>query len=273
MRFSTCVFVPLVCLAVGAARGEFVGVDDFNAASMDSSKWAALTIMGSGSLTQGGDGVLRYSAGGAGGEESAAWIWQPGTAPFSSDWTMQLDVTNPRAIGPGQFFNIGIGVRNTAHLESQGYSIRLDATDGSPPSVGWETDKEGVIFVQERRNTDSLSGALLLTWSASAHTMTAAFDDDGSIGGYAWTAFSTYDPTLGETWSMTAADSFTFVITAASKDSAITLADGITADNFSLTAAATTNFVPEPGQTGSLVAVAAAIALNAAIRRRRGGPS
>jgi hypothetical protein len=185
---------------------------------------------------------------------------------------MQMDVTNPRTIGSSQYFNIGIGVRNTANLETQGYSVRLDATDGSPQSVGWETDKEaGGNTSMDRYNTAGISGAVLLTWKASTHTLTAAFDEDGATGGYVWTSFSTYDPTLGSTWGMTSSDSFTFIITASSNNANIPASDGISGDNFAITGttATITSTVPEPVETGMLLSGAALVTLTNRWRKGR----
>lgn len=272
MRFGT--FIALFLFSAAMAKAfpppPFTGSDDFNAGTMDSSKWVSVTLNGDAALTQTGDGVVRYSTATAA-NGTAAWLWQVGAAPFSSDWSMQMDVANLRTIGDSQYFNIGIGVRNTANLETQGYSVRLDATDGDPQSIGWETDKETASgTTMDRYNTLTQTGSLLLTWSASTHLLTAAFDENGATGGYVWTAFSTYDPTLAGTWGMTSGDTFTFLLTASSQNANIPTTDGIYADNFSITgtSAFITNVVPEPGTPVLLVAGGGLLAI-AGFRRAR----
>ena len=90
--------------------------------------------------------------------------------------------------------------------------------------------------------------------------------------GYVWTAFSTYDPTLADTWNMTSGDTFTFLITASTQAAAIPTTDGIYGDNFSITgtSAFITNTVPEPGTPALLAAGGALLALAGFRRARRG---
>jgi len=278
MRIFFAAVAPLICAATchaGVAPPAFVGSDDFNAAGMDSSKWNALPLGGTAALTQSGDGVVHYTvpSHNTSGSDSAAWLWTPGTAPYASDWSMQLDVSNPRTIGTGQYFNIGIGVRQTGNLNNNGFSVRLDATDGTPQSVGWETDKEiGGTATMDRVNTAVTSGSVLLTWSASTHLLRAAFDANGATGGYVWTGFSTLDPTQAGTWNMQPSDSFTFVLTGSSNNANIASSDGVSADNFAIanTAAVIASTVPEPGTCLLLLCGAASFA-GVRVRRTAAG--
>jgi len=201
--------------------------------------------------------------------DAAALLWNSGPAPFAGDWSMQLDVANLRTIGTGQYFNVGIGVRQTSNLNN-GFSVRLDATDGTPQSIGWESDKEsGGNTTMDRVNTAVTAGSVLLTWTAATHTLTAAFDANGPTGGYVWTGFSTLDPTQAGTWNMLSSDSFAVVITGSSNNANVVPGDGVTGDNFSITnsAAVISSTVPEPGACLLLLCGAMSFA-GARVRRR-----
>lgn len=272
--------------ASAVVRADFVGNDSFSVASMDTNAWSVVQAQGGASFSQTGDGVLHYTVGTATSSDATAWAWingsapNPSVAPYGSDWSVRLDVSNPVILtsGSAQYTNVGLSIRDAADLNNNGYSVRLDTTYASLTGhqvTSWESDKEnsGGTIIQSF-GTNVTSGAVLITWSASTHTLTAAFDENGASGNYVWTSFSTYDPTAGDAWNMVSGDSFVITLTGSSINtdgSNSTNFGQLYVDNFDITNSAATISsvaIPEPADSAFTGDVAVLIFALMGIRRR-----
>ena len=242
---------------------SFVGSDNFTSTS----NWnTTFYNQGGGSLVL-NSGSVSYNAANATGDASAAWLWTPGSAPFSSDWSVTLNVANTAPI-LDSYANIGLTVRDSADPGNLGFSSRLDRAPvggtGSNVAINWEADLEkagGTTLFQSP--TSATSGAVLLTYDSTTHQLTAGFSEDN---GSTWHSYASMNPT--SEWGMTSSDSFLIAVTGSSTNTTVSNADGVSASAFNAKASLTNvivNSTPEP--TATALTCAGLFALLA--RRRR----
>lgn len=228
------------CLLLGVtcASAQFTGVENFSANAKDTSKWGADIATGSGQLTQSGDGLLRFTCAGNTDDDSMAWPWTKGRAPYASDWSIQIDVHVPFiALAEGfAATGIGLGVRHAADSSDLfGLFLENERSPGEAQEFNFFNDLEINGSTTETAATaTNPNAALRISWNAATQTLTAAYDADGNVNGYAWTTLQTFQPATGG-WGMSAAGEFEIFVAGFAESTEVTAQQNLYADDFLVT--------------------------------------
>jgi hypothetical protein len=221
------------------AHANFLGSDNFNDNTVDTSKWGADYVYGGGTLLE-TNNRLEYIVADPGGFSGVERQWILNQGSYIDSWAVQLDVS----VG-----NISLSSGNENYTTMALYVGNVDDPSDDGALIGLSVfGTIGRNFLANFFNNGSFYGPSVLTDTTSeAAAIRIAFDSvskllylqydaDGSVGGYDWTTLRTEDVTL---WNMTDASLFNVAINVGSGGIAI-LPGMVTADNF------LASQVPEP---------------------------
>jgi len=227
------IFVACYAMLCSPAMGQFTGTDAFTASAKNTALWGPNLQSGSGLLSQSG-GVLRHTSTGGTDDDLMLWPWLGGLGALDSSWSVQLDVMVPvitladgyRAVG------MGIGVRNSAD-DSQSFTVALEneRSTGQPQKHQYVCAVDNIIDTTETGVTSGgTTGAVRISWNAGTQVLSAQYDADGPVNGYAWTTFASFNPL--EDWGMDVTGDLQIYVGGYSEFTAVTIAQNVRADNF-----------------------------------------
>src|SRR3954463_6681318 len=100
----------LIAVFTSECRAGFDGSDDFNANSVDGTKWGPLLTSGTGFLTQ-TNGRIEYTANNTPSVmDSALLPWKLNFGSYTQNWEVQVDVNVAYQPPGANFQNAGIGL-------------------------------------------------------------------------------------------------------------------------------------------------------------------
>lgn len=182
--------LAMVALAAGTAvrlaasvPPNFSGTDSL--ASFNNQNWTSPTgsVTGSGALSSYSGGVLNFTDSIHTGTSYAYQTWIANTGDPSSDWSVKVDFTLPTTTPPGgQFVSWGLTLGDTANLAST-YFRAMIQTSYMGNVVKVQTGSGGSTSTSIGSLT---SATMLVTYTASTQTLTAAYEP---IGGASFSSF------------------------------------------------------------------------------------
>jgi hypothetical protein len=225
--------------ALGAA---ICGGDDFDDGVKNTNLWGADVITAGGLLETNGRLEIRGTA-------SSGRSYIRSYRSCNRNWEVRTDVSvgNVPLNQPSSGVQVFLVVANRddtnlryGGIPGDNFSIALDlwrsvATERSFEAY-FRTDWTEFL-PRAKVLTTSQQAAIRITFDATTKTLTAWYDEDGSAGGYTWTALRSEQVTsTGSNWEMTSNSSFAVFIGAGVNGDAVnvTSADLVYADNFSV---------------------------------------
>lgn len=261
--------IGFLVVAAPFARGQFSVSDDFSALS---GNWFNESTTGTGafSVTVPGTEVLNYLDGGlaASGTSTGSRDWMSNTGSYAQNWQVQIDFTINLTQVNEQVSSWSLAVGNLTDLTDniQGmFQFMTTVGDGTRNMIGGLYNTNGVVdFAMPPVHiwdVPSNTVTLRASFVAATHTLSLAYDANGSAGGYSFIPItSAAVDASGLNWGMNAGNSFGFRIAAANTAGA-NLTNAITAgqmyaDNFAASASA----IPEPATYATVLGVLALLA-------------
>jgi hypothetical protein len=258
------------------ARGQFSVSDDFSVSG--TGNWGNQSFTGGGAfnVSAGSTNVLNYTDGGlaSNGTSTGSRDWLPNTGSYTQNWQVQIDFTFNFSQANSQSSSWSLYVGNLADITDNIRGMfQLSTTNLGVTSrniVGHYNTNGSMATPpapEQIWNVVSSTVTLQASYVAATHTLSLAYDPNGSVGGYSFTPITSaaVDGT-GLGWGMTNSDSFGFRLAASNSASgtatSILSANQMFADNFAASS------IPEPA---TYAAVFGALALLAAGWRRRQG--
>ncbi|MDI1248148.1 MAG: PEP-CTERM sorting domain-containing protein [Lacunisphaera sp.] len=259
------------------ARGQFSVSDDFSTLS---GNWFNEITTGTGafSVSVPGTEVLSYLDGGlTSATTTGSRDWKNNTGSYTQNWQVQVDFTFNFTQANSQSSSWSLYVGNLADITDniQGM-FQLSTTNlgvASRNIVGlYNTNGSPASPPAPEQIWDVASSTVTLQaiYIAATHTLSLAYDPNGSVGGYSFTPITSaaVDGSVGGLgWGMTNSDSFGFRL-AASNSAGSTGTSSLTADQMFADNFAASSAIPEPS---TYAAIFGALALLAAGWRRRQG--
>lgn len=272
LRLPHALLLAVVCVPFSAAQ-NFSGSDDFSATSAN---WTAVPGDAGGQLSVNA-GTLNFRDSGlaTGVTSNAVYSWTANAGSYLADWQVQIDFTVNRTLLASETTLWELIVTNsrdtTDSFVAAFQRTYMQQVTAQPPAVQSYSYTDSAMVPPgyvSQNSIDPTTASLRISFTATNTTITAAFDGNGSTGGYSFTDFHSIDISTGATdWGMLASDYFTLRLQAwhsTNGDITPAIGDGvISADNFLATGATP---VPEPATTALLVGLGA---LGLAIWRRR----
>ena len=176
---------------------------------------------------------------------NAIWGWKT-NAPTTSDWSASLTVTNlASSTISNAFCSIGLSARNPTNTANLGFSMSLgyDHMAGGPQ---WKASQDigSNTSILTMTNSSVNKGAVLLTYTATNQTLTAAYSTNALSSKLKWINFASV--TLADLSMATngAASSFVIAISGDASGMKLGMTPAVSAGNFNLTSGATATTNP-----------------------------
>ena len=229
------VFLALAPCAVPAA--SFSGLDQFGGVAKNPVRWGPDLASNVGQFVQTNDRLHFITVGTVTDDDFMAWPWQVGNAPWDRDWSVQLDVQVPfLPLAPGSTaVGVGLVVFNSANSDDTLTMHLEQVRSGGPQMRNFFSN----LHLQGAGTETSVpapfeSGSVQLRWNATNQTLSASWDGTGGADGYAWTLLNSFSPALPATWSMGPTNSFIVGVVGYAEETAVSLTNQVTMDNFFL---------------------------------------
>lgn len=222
----------LAAALTAECQAHFNGSDDFNDNSKDPGRWGTEVTAGVGLLTE-SNGRLEYTTGGVPtGWDLSARPWMLSSGRYTQNWEVQIDVSLPQlTLGSTEFVGFGFvifpGPDPAAANSNRFYA---DLSQGSDHRFNCNIAVNSSETVLGRKATTSTLAAVRVGFDASTKVLSAFYDEDGPVGGYAWTLLGSTNIPAG--WQMTGTSVFGVMVMGHSLFLPVTSSTGVFGDNF-----------------------------------------
>lgn len=173
------------------------------------------------------------------------WVWTT-NAPTTSDWSASLEVTClASSTISNAFCSIGLSARNPSNNSNVGFGMSL-GYDHMAGGSQWKASQDigSNTSILTMTNSSVNTGAVLLTYTATNQTLTAAYSTNATPSKLHWVNFDSV--TLSDLSMATNGPASSFVITISGDASGMKLGmtPVVSAGNFNLTSGATVTTNP-----------------------------
>jgi len=214
--------LPLVlAFAAATSATPTVDGDDFNDDKKDATRWGTDVRVGRGTLTE-RTSRLEYTVDSPRATDSSDRPWIHGRAPFTSDWSVQLDVRDAATpTNANQNSSFGIQLRSTKGDGNElGAELYASTLGGPPLRRGFHSDLSlagNDVNSADTGDLGLMAGAVRIEFNATTKVLTVLYDTDPTDG-YTWIPYATFgvagsggaDGNVD--WAMAATDAFTFTV-------------------------------------------------------------
>jgi hypothetical protein len=225
------------------ATQAFPGADSFDTNERNPALWAEDGVAGNAMLVQ-RDGriyhtITPYPAGVS--DDIAFRFWN-GKAPFSEDWSVQIDLHVPVPLAPlglvdnnPQRYGFGMAVTRTGYdpvaaFLSSGVTAKYAGAESSAHQfLSQFVNAATGTYELETADCGAPVVSVRIRWEASSQSLFSEYDANGPTGGYEWVVLRSVP---GNDWNMSAGETFSIFIDGFSNNVSISEANELYADNF-----------------------------------------
>ena len=203
---STLLAAFVLALSTATASANLIGSDDFNDNSKDPTKWGTDNGNGNNFLTETNQRLEYTKTTILDGFLLRPWIRNTGS--YVQNWEAWMDVHVSATSLPLDGDDLHIALLVSSGASSAGVQLNIKNNLGIPIRIfKWES--EGPGGGGSSAATLATDGAVRVTFDAASKTLGFYYDDNGSVGGYAWTQFGSVDvDAVATDWGLTNASAF-----------------------------------------------------------------
>jgi len=230
--------VLLVGLPDRSSAANLNGSEDFRLNSTDTNRWKTPVFTNNaGFLTQ-TNGRLEYTTRGVPSTlDLAALPWKLNFGSYTQNWEVQADVNVPtNALNSNQQYQFGLLVypgtnAGTAFTSLTNlFLVSLEQFGSNEHFFLLSLETNGSFTEVATHPTTSTSAAVRIGFDASSKMLSAYYDEDGPVCGYAWTPLGATN--VPASWKMTDSRVFGVLVYGLSKSLAVVSSNGVFGDNF-----------------------------------------
>ena len=219
----------------------YTGIDNFAGSIPDTNKWLINTGSTNTNDVLSQANGLHFLVPQIEPSANAYWVWTT-NAPTTSDWSASLTVTNlASSTISNAFCSIGLSARNPSNTADLGFGMSL-GYDHMGGGRQWKANQDigSNTSILITTNSTVNTGAVLLTYTWTNETLTAAYSTNATPSKLHWVNFASVTLSdLSMSQTNPAANSFLLAISGDASGMKLGMTPAVAAGNFNLTSGAT----------------------------------